>query len=204
MRKINSGQGVCYKQTMLRLKKHYHDVFSPSVSCIITCYSEAIGHTEVPDTIKGLFKQRMRWDGDLYYLYFLKHSKTFSPRLMGLGNYIMQVWTGLMFQIFTPLLIIAYTSYICFTLSIDKIVFIFLLVYLFYSFISLVSYVTFVLMISERPGEDLKLFPVLPLFGLYVFFARLVNGFAVIWEITAKSHLDSSMAPWWVLKKSKF
>jgi cellulose synthase/poly-beta-1,6-N-acetylglucosamine synthase-like glycosyltransferase len=165
---------------------------------------EAIGHTEVPETVSGLFRQRLRWDGDLYYLYFRKHSKTFDLRLMGPANYMIQVWTGLMFQIFTPLLIIAYTSYICFAYSLQKIVFIFSLVYLFYLFISLVFYSTFVLLISERPREDLKLFPVLPLFGLYLFFARLVNGFAVIWEIIAKSHRDSSMAPWWVLKKSKF
>lgn len=164
---------------------------------------EAIGHTEAPDTLKGLFNQRLRWDGDLYYLYFRKHSKTFNPRLMGISNFVVQVWTGLMFQIFTPLLIIAYTSWICFTLSIPKIVFIFVLVYLFYLFISVVFYFAFVLLISERPCEDLKLLPALPLFGLYLFFARFVNGFAVIWEITAKSHLDSSMAPWWVLKKSK-
>ena len=165
---------------------------------------EAVGHTTVPDTITGLFRQRLRWDGDLYYLYFRKHSKTFNPRLMGVGNFIIQVWTGIMFQIFTPLLIILYTGYICLTLSIGKVIFILLFVYLFYFFISLVLFLAFVLLISERTREDLKLMPVLPFFGFYMFFARFINGFAVLWEIIGKAHLDSGMAPWWVLKKSKY
>jgi cellulose synthase/poly-beta-1,6-N-acetylglucosamine synthase-like glycosyltransferase len=195
----NSGTAEDLDMT-LRIKNyfgrypHLKIVFEP----------EAIGHTEAPETFSGLFKQRMRWDGDLYYLYFRKHSKTFNPRLMGLGNFVIQVWTGLMFQIFTPLLIIAYTAYVCLAMSAQKIVFIFTLVYFFYLFLSIVFFAAFVLMISERPKEDIQLFPVLPLFGLYLFWARLVNGFAVIWEIISKSHLDSSMAPWWVLKKSKF
>ncbi len=165
---------------------------------------EAIGHTEVPESVRGLFKQRLRWDGDLYYLYFRKHAKTFSPRLMGLGNYLVQIWAGLMFQIFTPLLIIAYTAFICVMLSYKKIIFIFTLVYLFYFFISAVFYFFFVFLISERPRNDLNFALVLPIFGFYLFLARLVNGLAVLWEIAVKSHLDSSMAPWWVLKKSKF
>ncbi|MDR3629439.1 MAG: glycosyltransferase [Desulfocapsaceae bacterium] len=165
---------------------------------------EAIGHTEVPETVLGLFRQRLRWDGDLYYLYFRKHSKTFDIRLMGLGNYILQLWTGLMFQVFMPLLIIVYMSYICFVYSIHKIIFIFSIVYVFYLFVSTVFYFAFVLLVSERAKEDLKLLPVLPIFGLYLFFIRLVNGFAIMWEFITRSHLDSSMAPWWVLKKSKF
>lgn len=165
---------------------------------------EAIGHTEAPDTIKGLFRQRLRWDGDLFFLYFRKHPKTFNRRLMGFKNFILQVWTGLMFQIFTPILIIVYTSYMCFVLTAQKFLFLFVLIYFFYLFIAAVFYFTFVLLISERAKEDLKLLPVLPLFALYMFFARFMNGFAVIWEIAAKSHLDSSMAPWWVLKRPKF
>lgn len=165
---------------------------------------KAIGHTEVPNSVKGLFRQRLRWDGDLFYLYFRKHPKTFNPRLMGFTNFIIQSWTGLMFQIFTPILIISYTAYICFALSIQKIFFIFTIIYLFYLFIAIVFYFSFVLLVSERQKEDLRLFPFLPFFALYMFFARFLNGFAVIWEIFAKAHLDSSMAPWWVLKKSKF
>lgn len=165
---------------------------------------EAIGHTEAPDTMEGLFRQRLRWDGDLYFLYFRKHPKTFSPRLMGFKNFLLQAWTGLMFQIFTPILIIAYTAYMFFVLPAQKIVFLFLLIYFFYLFVAVVFYSTFVLLVSERPRQDLKLLPVLPLFALYMFFARFSNGFSVIWEVVASAHLDSSMAPWWVLKRPKF
>ncbi|WP_238039353.1 glycosyltransferase, partial [Psychrobacter sp. Ps6] len=41
----------------------------------------AVGHTDVPSTIKGLIQQRLRWDGDLLFLYLRKHNKGLTTQL---------------------------------------------------------------------------------------------------------------------------
>jgi len=58
--------------------------------------------------------------------------------------------------------------------------------------------------VSERPRDDLILGVLLPLFPVFTFASRLWSAAAVIWEMVARGHLDSSMAPWWVLRKGRF
>ncbi|MGI6253824.1 MAG: glycosyltransferase family 2 protein, partial [Aminivibrio sp.] len=66
---------------------------------------EVMGHTDVPETLTDFFRQRLRWDGDLFYLYFLKHFRSFSPRLMGWPNLLVSTVGSLLFQIVTPILL---------------------------------------------------------------------------------------------------
>ena len=54
----------------------------------------AIGHTDVPSTLKDFFLQRLRWDGDLYFLYVRKHAHSMSPRLLGWPNFLMTLASG--------------------------------------------------------------------------------------------------------------
>jgi poly-beta-1,6-N-acetyl-D-glucosamine synthase len=164
----------------------------------------AIGHTDVPTTWWGLFNQRLRWDGDLYYLYIRKHSLSFSPRLFGWSNFIMQVWTGIFFQLVMPFIIILYSMYVFTIYSTGFVLAIWILVYLFYILITTIFYTLYLTMLSERPKEDLRLAWLLPFVPLYTFFLRIWSGLATLREIILKSHLDSSMAPWWVLKKTKY
>jgi cellulose synthase/poly-beta-1,6-N-acetylglucosamine synthase-like glycosyltransferase len=69
-----------------------------------------MGFTDVPDSLGGYLRQRLRWDGDLSYLYFRKHALSFSPRLVGWRNFLSMLWTGLLFQIVMPLLHPGYTA----------------------------------------------------------------------------------------------
>ena len=70
---------------------------------------------------------------------------------------------------------------------------------------SLVLYFAlYVLIVSERPAQDLRYFVWLPVFPLFAFVARLHCALAILQEMVLKSHLDSSMAPWWVLRRTKF
>ena len=55
----------------------------------------AVSHTDVPDTLKDFLKQRLRWDGDLWYVYINKHSKGFSPSIMGWRNLFFLIWYAL-------------------------------------------------------------------------------------------------------------
>jgi cellulose synthase/poly-beta-1,6-N-acetylglucosamine synthase-like glycosyltransferase len=165
---------------------------------------KAMGHTDAPDTFRGFFDQRLRWDGDLFYLYCRKHSLSFAPRILGWKNMIMQMWTGLFFQIVIPFLIIIYSVFVFTFYSTGFVLGVWLLVYLFYLAVTTLFYICFITMISERPREDLRLAFMIPITPFFTFSIRIWNGVATLKEMFAKCHLDSSMAPWWVLRKTKF
>lgn len=165
---------------------------------------EAIGHTEAPSTFKGFLEQRLRWDGDLFYLYARKHPLTFSSRIMGVKNLVFSLWTGLFFQIIMPVVICVYTIYSLTVYPLDIVIALWILVYLLYLSIILIQFFTYVCLISERKKTDMKLFPVLVLVPVFTFALRVWSAVATLREITLNAHLDSSMAPWWVLKRTKF
>jgi len=163
---------------------------------------EAIGHTEVPDTLRGYLDQRLRWDGDLLYVY-RKHFLSFSPRLVGWPNFLALVWTGLFFQLTMPLLIVLYTFYSLFALGPLYTVVLGTLVYLFYLGVTVLLFTLFLLFFSERRRQDMRLLPFLLFYPVTSFLMRIWSAVATLNEMVNKSHLDSSMAPWWVLKKSE-
>jgi cellulose synthase/poly-beta-1,6-N-acetylglucosamine synthase-like glycosyltransferase len=165
---------------------------------------EAMGFTDVPDSLGGYLRQRLRWDGDLSYLYFRKHALSFSPRLVGWRNFLSMLWTGLLFQIVMPLLILGYTAWLLFALPAQAALSILGVIYLFYLAITTVFFLTFTALLSERPRQDMTLFPFLPLMPFFTFLSRLNNAYATLWELFGRSHEDTSMAPWWVTRKSRF
>ena len=65
-------------------------------------------------------------------------------------------------------------------------------------------FMLYLVAVSERPGDDAVYLAFLPLFPLFAFVNRVHCSFSVLQEIFTRSHLDSSMAPWWVLRKTKF
>lgn len=164
----------------------------------------AVGHTDGPDTWVNLAKQRMRWDGDLVYVYLRKHLASFDSRQMGWAGLIYRAWTGMMFTIFTPLLIYGYIILVLFVYPAYVALSIAAMLLIFYSIVATFFYGAFLLLISERPSLDLKYLPLIPIFGFYTMFLRIVNAIAVIWNFADRAHLDSAMAPWWVLRKGKF
>jgi len=164
----------------------------------------ATGHTDVPVTLKDFLRQRLRWDGDLFYLYIRKHFHSLRPGLFGWRNWLMMLWTGLFFQLVMPFVILIYTVFLLAFFPLPVTLAVLALVYLFYLAVTLVFYGVFIVFLSERPQQDLRLAPLLPLFPLFTFFSRLWGGVAMLGEMIVKSHLDTSMAPWYVLRKTKF
>ncbi len=162
---------------------------------------EAIGHTDVPDTLKGFLRQRLRWDGDIPYLYFRKHWRTLGPKLMGWKNFLATIWTGLFFQVVMPFSIIVYTIYLFVSYRISVVLGIFSLIYLFYLALTTMFFIIFVLILSQKPGKDMKLLPWIVLSPLFSFVNRVNNAFATLWEFIGRGHEDTSMTPWWVLSK---
>ncbi|MCX7828755.1 glycosyltransferase family 2 protein [Thermanaerovibrio velox] len=165
---------------------------------------EVMGHTDVPDTLRGFLKQRLRWDGDLFYIYVRKHLKSFSPSLMGWRNFLVTLVGGFYFQIITPLMLLVYTCFSFLTLSLGKVLYVFLWIYLFYLGVTVFFYLAAMLCLTERPRDDIRFLPLIPIFPAFTFMCRLWSAFAILWEIAAQGHRDSSMAPWWVLRRGKF
>jgi biofilm PGA synthesis N-glycosyltransferase PgaC len=164
---------------------------------------KAIGHTDAPTTVTGLLRQRMRWDGDLLFLYGRKHSGSISPRLMGWPNFLMTVISGLFIQVVLPFIIIGYTALMLFTLPWQTVLALAVLVEVVYFLVLALQYLLMLIMVSERPGQDLQLIPFLPLFPVAMFMVRCWSAVAILNELWRRSHEESSMAPWWVLRKAK-
>ncbi|MDQ8036401.1 MAG: glycosyltransferase [Pedobacter sp.] len=184
----------------LRIKKY----FSRHPELRITSDPYVIGHTDVPHTLKDFFNQRLRWDGDLAYLYFRKHHETLRPSLMGWKNFLVYLWSGLLFQVILPPILILSLLYLLVFSSAAVAIFSLLLSYVFYLGLTLFMYLLHLLLVSERPREDAGLIWVLPLFPFFAMATRIWSALAIAHSLLLRSHLDSSMAPWWVLKKGKF
>jgi cellulose synthase/poly-beta-1,6-N-acetylglucosamine synthase-like glycosyltransferase len=184
----------------LRIKKY----FARHPRLRIRFEPRARGHTDAPQGLWPFLKQRLRWDGDLSYLYLRKYRHHLRPGLMGLRNFVALVWTGLLFQLATPFVVIAYTSYVFFVYPASVMLGVLAFVYLFYVLLAALMYAEYWLLYSERKRQDLRLAWLLLLFPAFTFLTRCWSAVATLNELLRKSHLESSMAPSWVLRRTKF
>lgn len=163
----------------------------------------AIGHTDAPSTFPAFLQQRLRWDGDLLFLYARKHRGSFSPGLMGWPNFLMTVVSGLFVQVVIPFIIVGYTIICILILPWATFVALSILVYLFYLAGMTLQFLLMLLVVSERPGKDVRLLPLLPLFPLAMFVIRCWSAVAMLNEWLRRGHEETSMAPWWVLQRGR-
>ncbi|MUK27256.1 glycosyltransferase family 2 protein [Aliivibrio fischeri] len=163
----------------------------------------SVGHTDAPDTLKILLMQRLRWDGDLLFLFLRKHKQGLSPSLLGWSNFVYTLVYGVIQNVVLPLLMALFSLYICLSYPITFVLSMLLFIYLIYITFIVLTFSIYIGLVSERPKEDIKLSIWLPLYPIYAFFMRLITAFSMVNEITRRSHEESSMAPWWVLKRGK-
>ena len=163
----------------------------------------AIGHTDAPADLKTLVLQRLRWDGDLLFLYFRKHWPAFTPKLLGTGTFIFTLLYGFLQNVLMPFVIVFYSIGIVLSYPWQFITSISFTIYGFYFAILVFFYLIVLLAISERLSQDLRLAIWLPLYPFYALFMRMVCLFALLNEVFRRSHEESSMAPWWVLKRGR-
>ncbi|PAU55120.1 glycosyltransferase family 2 protein [Pseudomonas indica] len=163
---------------------------------------EAIGHTDAPATLRQFLLQRLRWDGDLFFLYIRKHSHSITPRLLGWPNFLMTLVSGFFFQLVLPFIILSYSLAALFLLPGSTLLLLFVLVYTLYLTITLLFYLAMLVMVSERPRQDLRLAPLVPIFPLFMLMMRCWSAVAMLNEVLRRGHEETSMAPWWVLKKA--
>lgn len=163
---------------------------------------KAIGHTDVPTTIVEFMKQRLRWDGDLFFLYVRKHSNSFKPGLTGWSNLIALIFIGLFIQVVVPFIIIAYTIGMLLMIPLEINIALAILLQIIYTVLLLVQFIVAICCVSERPSLDIKLIYLIPLMPLAFLMLRIWSAVALVNEIVWRSHEESSMAPWWVLRKA--
>ena len=181
----------------LRIKSYFkrHDLRIPFEP-------EAIGHTDAPATLSQFLMQRLRWDGDLFFLYIRKHNRNISPKLLGWKTFLMILLTGFFFQLVLPFIIFTYTLLAIFILPGMTLLFLFSLIYLLYLTITVVMFGAMLLMVSDRPRQDMILGLLVPFFPLFMLLLRCWSVVAMLNEMFRRGHEESSMAPWWVLKRA--
>jgi len=163
---------------------------------------EAIGHTDAPVTLRQFLMQRLRWDGDLFFLYVRKHNHNIDPRLLGWPSFLMILVSGFFFQLVLPFIIFSYTLLALFVLPGKTLLFLFVLIYLLYLLITVLMFGTMMLLVSDRPRQDMILGMLVPVFPLFMLVMRCWSAVAMLNEMFRRGHEESSMAPWWVLKRA--
>ena len=164
---------------------------------------QAVGYTDVPATLKGFFMQRLRWDGDLYFLYVRKHAHSMSPRLLGWPNFLMTLASGFFFQLVLPFLITGYCLLGLIMLPPAGLLALAILLYALYFAVSITLFLIGLLLVSEQPKKDIKMAILLPVFPVFMFILRCWGVVCTLNEVFRRGHEESSMAPWWVLKRGR-
>ncbi|KTC86616.1 glycosyltransferase family 2 protein [Legionella brunensis] len=164
---------------------------------------ESIAWTAAPNTLRRLLKQRMRWDGDLYYIYIRRHWRMFSSKIMGGKKMFLLSWYALYYQLILPFLILLYYLYLLLHFDFSTMLAISIIVYSYYLITTTFLFIVFLLLVSERPKQDLKLIGWIVITPIYQQFIRTMAAVFITNEIFFKGHQDTTMAPWWVIRKSK-
>lgn len=183
----------------LRIKQ-YH-VRYPELKFVFE--PNAVSHTDVPESLFDFLKQRLRWDGDTWYIYSNKHKSGITASVMGWKNFIFLLWYGILFQVIMPFSIIIYTFYMAIMIPTHIFLLSMVLVYVFYFLLVSLQYVLYLILLSDRKLEDCQAFWVLPVYPGFQFIGRVWSAVAILNQMFNKGHLDSAMAPLWVLKKGK-
>lgn len=164
---------------------------------------DVIGHTDVPEKWGEFLRQRLRWEGDPAFLFLRKHSRSLRPATMGWRNWSFAVWYGLGFQGLLPLAyLLAFAA--LFILPLGAALLSVGVAWGLHAVGCLTLLLVQVTGVSDRPAEDARRLRLLPLYSWFIFLLRAWSGLAVIHSLMARSERDSSMAPWWVLRKSRF
>ena len=162
----------------------------------------AIGHTDVPSSFVDFLKQRLRWDGDLLFLYARKHRLNINPGLMGWPNFIAVITQGMFVQVVLPFIIIIHSYTILITRSWEQIGMLSATIYGAYLLLSALQFIFAVMLCSERPWRDLRLTPLLLIFPLAMFIIRCWSAIAMLNELIRRGHEETTMTPWWVTSRA--
>ncbi len=161
----------------------------------------AIAHTDVPDTFSNLLKQRLRWDGDLVFLFFRKHRYALTPRILGWRNFIFTMVYGVFQSAVMPVILVIFHVYLFVNYSIELNLALLALHYVYYLTQVLFLYSIYLFSVSGLSRADWRYLVFLPIFPVHSAVMRAFTAFAVLNEVLRRGHEETNMAPWWVLKR---
>jgi poly-beta-1,6-N-acetyl-D-glucosamine synthase len=193
--KNGSGEDL---DLVVRIKGYFKRY--PKMKMIHDHYATA--HTDVPETWVDLFKQRLRWDGDLYYVYFRRYWKLLNPKFLGWRSLLGVLWYDIFFCMMVPVFTIIYSIYMLTFYTHVFFVSIMIVTYIYYLIWSLAIFLFYIILCSERKKNDLSFIVYIPLMPIYQFVMRLWTAVATVCEIFMHTHKDTTMGPWWVIKKT--
>ena len=182
-----------------RIKSYLHRY--PALK-IIHSY-DATMYTDVPETWLTIIKQRMRWDGDLSFLYFRRYRKILRPKNIGWKRLFAIFWYDFFFALCVPFLSIIYLVWLFIKFSPAFAATMMVLTYLYYLSSTTVLFVLYLSFVSDRKQKDSKFMLYIPLMPFYQLVMRVVTAVATISELVLATHKDTSMAPWWVIRKTE-
>ncbi|HYW03002.1 MAG TPA: glycosyltransferase family 2 protein [Gammaproteobacteria bacterium] len=158
--------------------------------------------TDAPDKWWGYFKQQMRWNRSTVRLRLGKYSRVLRPGhpfrwsnlLASLDVVVFQVVFGFTFPVYLVWLFYNYPrEFPYFVVGVS----------LLYVCVNFVSY-GLALALSERPREDVKLLPYLPLYGLFSgWYLRTVRILAYLDELFFRSSYREPYVPEYVQKETR-
>ena len=163
----------------LRIKSYFkrHDLRIPFEP-------EAIGHTDAPATLRQFLMQRLRWDGDLFFLYVRKHNRNINPEFTGLANLSDDPghaasffsWCCRSSSSATP-------CWRCSSCRAGRCCSCLSLIYLLYLMITVLMFGAMLLMVSDRPRQDMTLGLLVPFFPLFMLLLRCWSVVAMLNEM---------------------
>ena len=164
---------------------------------------EAVGFTDGPETLRSLASQRMRGEGDLEVSYLRKHCRGMRPRLMGWPGTLFTMTYGLVQSVALPFLIGGYVIWWYATQPLVHAVSISVLLYLIYLLLCSWYALAGLCCVSRDIPVALRNMVWLPVLPFYQLSMRLLALVAILNEMLRRSHEETSMAPWWVLRRGK-
>lgn len=184
----------------LRLKKY----FAGHRGWRILAAPDVISHTDVPAGWKEFLAQRLRWEGDPFFLHFRKHGPSLRRGLMGWRNALFVLWYGVVFQVLMPPMLLLGLVLLLISPYHAAALMAFSAAYGFYLLMVALLFLTHLGVTSERRRNDMRLAGWLVVYPFFVFLVRGWSGLAVFHNLLVGSHRDSAMAPWWVLRRGRF
>lgn len=165
--------------------------FAPQAMCM----------TDVPDNWWAYFRQQMRWNRSTVRLRLGKFSRTLRPVRPFNGYNLMASLDVVVFQVLLGFALPVYVLWLYFTHP-GEFAYVLAGVFIIYTCVSFLTYLL-AMALSERPGEDLRLLPYVPLYGLFVgWWLRSVRVLAYMDELFFRSSYKEAYVPRHVQRQS--
>jgi cellulose synthase/poly-beta-1,6-N-acetylglucosamine synthase-like glycosyltransferase len=147
----------------------------------------AVALTTVPDTLRGLIRQRVNWDRGVLRLYYHKHGDAAKFWRFGFGT----AWEMAMEYLLTIVFPLIYAAYIVIMLlySPPLLGFVYVACFLFYALLTFVA-LTVAISFSERRKHEWWLLQYAVVFPIYKGFFRWVRFYAILIELFRLKYRD--------------